>query len=289
MNQITREEDLDRRVARNRVPEGGSAKTPGLADAGAMLLRRNTIAEQIHAVLRRDIICGRLSPRVSLAEQELARRFGVSRTPIREAMIKLADEGLVEIFPQYGSFVGPIKLAEVLDSQFARETLECAAVEKAVAHMDAGHADRLKAILDRQRALQKSGDDEGFFRADEAMHAFIFALAGHPTAWLFVTGAKAQMDRVRYLAMTILRKQPSVVAQHAQIIDRLCARDRAGAVAAMRSHMRGILKTIEILRGDKHDYFAEADGNPPAVAQPRSDTPRTPARRRPPKNEPRST
>src|SRR5215475_12241645 len=280
-----REEDLDRRVARNRAPEDGNAKTPGSGEAGAMLLRRNTIAEQIHGVLRRDIICGRLSPRTSLAEQELARRFGVSRTPIREAMIKLADEGLVEIFPQYGSFVGPIKLAEVLDSQFARETLECAAVEKAVAHMDAGHADRLNAMLDRQRALHKSGDDEGFFRADEAMHAFIFALAGHPTAWLFVTGAKAQMDRVRYLAMTILRKQPSVVAQHVQIIDRLCARDRGGAVAAMRTHMRGILKTIEILRGDKHDYFAEADGDP----RPRGEAQDQPARQRPRKAEAKST
>jgi DNA-binding GntR family transcriptional regulator len=235
-------------------------------------------------VLRRDIICGRLSPHASLAEQELARRFGVSRTPIREAMIKLADEGLVEIFPQYGSFVGPIKLAEVLDSQFVRETLECAAVEKAVMHMEAGHADRLRAILDRQRGLQKSGDDEGFFRADEAMHAFIFATAGHPTAWLFVTGAKAQMDRVRYLAMTILRKQPSVVAQHALIIDRLCARDRSGAVAAMRSHLRGILKTIEILRGDKYDYFAEADRDP----QPRDEAQSQPARKPPRKTETKS-
>ena len=240
-------------------------------------MRRNTIAEQIHAVLRRDIICGRLSPRAGLTEQELVHRFRVSRTPIREAMIKLADEGLVEIFPQYGSFVGPIKLAEVLDSQFVRETLECAAVEKAVAQMDSRQADELKALLDRQRALQRSGDDEGFFRADEAMHAHIFSVAGHPTAWQFVAGAKAQMDRVRYLAITILRKQPSVVAQHALIIDRLCARDRDGAVAAMRTHMRGILKTIEILRGEKHDYFAEAGGNP----QPRREALDQAARKRP--------
>ncbi|MBV8697328.1 MAG: hypothetical protein JO052_05660, partial [Bradyrhizobium sp.] len=71
----------------------------------------------------------------------------------------------------------------------------------------------------------------------------------------------------------------------AQIIDRLCARDRAGAVAAMRSHMRGILKTIEILRGDKYDYFAEADGDPP----PRGEAQDQPARKRPRKTEAKST
>lgn len=269
-------------MARDRSREGGRPNSSPPGETGTVLLRRNTIAEQIHAVLRRDIVCGRLSPRASLTEQELVHRFRVSRTPIREAMIKLADEGLVEIFPQYGSFVGPIKLAEVLDSQFARETLECAAVEKAVAQMDSRQADDLKALLDRQRALQRSGDEEGFFRADEAMHAHIFSIAGHPTAWQFVAGAKAQMDRVRYLAMTILRKQPSVVAQHALIIDRLCARDRDGAVVAMRTHMRGILKTVEILRGEKYDYFAEEDGN----LQPRREALDQAARKRPRKVQP---
>jgi hypothetical protein len=90
---------------------------------------------------------------------------------------------------------------------------------------------------------------------------------------------------VRYLAMTILRKQPSVVAQHALIIDRLIARDRGGAVAAMRTHLRGILKTIEILRGDTYDYFAEADRDP----QPRGEAPSQQGRKRPRKTEAKST
>ena len=264
-------------------------KTPGLAAPAAVVMRRNTIAEQIHAVMRRDIIAGRLAPRTSLAEQELAQRFGVSRTPIREAMIKLSEEGLVEIFPQYGSFVGPIKLAEVLDSQFARETLECAAVEKAVDRMDARQESRLKAILDRQRALQKSGDDEGFFRADEEMHAFIFALAGHPTAWLFVAGAKAQMDRVRYLAMTDLRKHPTVMAEHAAVIDRLCARDRQGAVEAMRIHLRSILKTIEILKHQKNEAFVESGGDQEAQPELDGASSRHPLRKRSRKTEPQRT
>src|SRR5258708_12632830 len=87
--------------------------------------RRTTLGAQIHAVLRRDIITGRLAPRAMLSEQDIAAGFGISRTPVREAMIKLAEEGLVEIFPQYGSFVAPIKLREVFDSHFARHALEC--------------------------------------------------------------------------------------------------------------------------------------------------------------------
>src|ERR1044071_1857147 len=70
-------------------------------------MRRQTIAAQIRALLRREIIAGRLLPRSTLSEQELSQRFGVSRTPIREALIKLAEENLVEIYPQYGSLVGP--------------------------------------------------------------------------------------------------------------------------------------------------------------------------------------
>src|SRR5216683_459242 len=118
--------------------------------AGVVPMRRQTIGGQIRAVLRREIIIGQLLPRAMLSEQELSQRFGVSRTPIREALIKLADENLVEIYPQYGSFVAPIKLQDVFDSQFVRESLECAAIERAVERIDATQVKALRAILHRQ-------------------------------------------------------------------------------------------------------------------------------------------
>src|SRR6266849_4213902 len=124
--------------------------------------RRNTIRAQIHAVLRHDIIAGRLAPRAMLSEQAIAAGFGVSRSPVREAMIKLAEEGLVEIFPQYGLCVAPIKLREVFDSQFTREALECAAVEKAVERLDERQDRQLKAVIGRQRALQRPQQREAF-------------------------------------------------------------------------------------------------------------------------------
>ena len=229
------------------------------------IARRTTIGAQIHAVLRRDIITGRLAPRAVLSEQDFAARFGVSRTPVREAMIKLAEEGLVEIFPQYGSFVAPIELGDVFDSQFVRESLECAAVAKAAERIDDIHAAHLKAVIERQRGLQRPQDRERFFQADEDMHRLLLKMSGHESAWHFVESAKAQMDRVRFLAIKIPRKQANILAEHQAVADAVLARDPARAVDAMRAHLRGIFRTIELLRGDKTDYFAgQQDGQPPS-------------------------
>ena len=250
---------MGRRLARIAKTEL-LAECAELRPAGRSIsFRRNTISAQIHAVLRRDIIAGRLAPRAMLSEQAIAAGFGISRTPVREAMIKLADEGLVEIFPQYGSFVAPIKLRDVFDSQFVREALECAAVEKAVDRLDPLQDRQLNAVIGRQRALQRPQQREAFFRADEDLHMLILKIAGHGAAWHFVESAKVQMDRVRHLAITIARKQALILAEHEAVVEALLARDRAGAVDAMRAHLRGIFRTIDMLRNDKNDYFADED------------------------------
>ncbi len=95
----------------------------------------------------------------------------------------------------------------------------------------------------------------------------ILKIAGHGTAWHFVESAKVQMDRVRYFAITIARKQALILAEHEAVVDRLLARDRDGAVDAMRAHLRGIFRTIEMLRNEKNDYFADEDGGAPAGDQ----------------------
>ena len=232
-----------------RVRGGGAART--------VPVRRHTMADQVHSLLRREIVVGHLLPRAMLSEQELSQRFGVSRTPVREALIKLAEESLVEIYPQYGSFVAPIKLAEVFDSQFVRESLECSAIERAVERLDPTQAACLSAILQRQRALHRAGDHEGFFAADEALHALIMETAGHANAWRQVENAKAQMDRVRLLSTRNVVKRPRVISEHALIVDRLLHRDREGAIAAMRTHLRGIFRSVEVLRASHGDYFAD--------------------------------
>lgn len=229
-------------------------------------MRRQTIGVQIHALLRREIIAGRLLPRATLSEQDLSQRFGVSRTPVREALIKLAEENLVETYPQYGSFVSPIKLSDVFDSQFVREAIECAAIERAIERMNDEQVGALKKIMERQAMLESAGDEEGFFLADEQLHAFILDVAGHAKAWRVVENAKAQLDRVRFLTMRLPKKMSSVIAEHSVIVDRFIARDRAGAVEAMLTHVRGVFRSVEILQRENPGYFADHSGTAPARA-----------------------
>jgi DNA-binding GntR family transcriptional regulator len=250
----------DRLTAGNPLPGRRHASGP------ITPMRRQTIGVQIHALLRREIIAGRLLPRATLSEQDLSQRFGVSRTPVREALIKLAEENLVETYPQYGSFVSPIKLSDVFDSQFVREAVECAAIERAISRVDDEQIDGLRKIMERQSMLESAGDEEGFFLADEQLHAFILEIAGHAKAWRVVENAKAQLDRVRFLTMRLPKKRSSVIAEHSVVVDRFIARDSAGAVEAMRAHLRGVFHSVEILQRENPGYFADKSGNAPSRA-----------------------
>lgn len=228
--------------------------------------RRSTIAQQAYQYLRREIIDGRLVPRAPLSEQDLSQRLGVSRTPVREALIKLADERLVDIYPQLGTFVAPIELTEVYDSQFVRESLECAALADAVERINGHQIATLRRILDDQRARHRAGDLDAFFAADEQMHAFLMEVGGHPAVWGLVENAKSQMDRVRHLIIRRELKLATVIDEHAAVVEAVARRDKDGAIAALQLHLRGLFGSVNTLMVENRGYFAEAGEGPPRRA-----------------------
>jgi DNA-binding GntR family transcriptional regulator len=199
-----------------------------------------------------------LLPGTPLSEKDLVESLGVSRTPVREALLKLADDGLVEVYPQSGTFVSPISTSEVLDSQFVREALETTAVANAIERITASDVEQLRENLAQQRALHRAGQLDQFIVVDEAFHASIFRIAGHEAVWTVVTNAKHQMDRVRHLTIKQPRKPGAVITEHAEVVNGLERGDAAAAVAAMRTHLRGVFRSIELLAAENPDYFAPA-------------------------------
>jgi DNA-binding GntR family transcriptional regulator len=216
--------------------------------------RRGTAALQVHELLRRQIVACKLVPRQRLSENELSASLGISRTPIREAFGKLEEEGLVEIVPQYGTFIAPIRVDDVYNNQFVRETMECGALAKAVERLTPADARELRALLDRQ-SRHRTGDGVPFFEADDAMHAKLMAIAGHQRAWRVVEHAKVHLDRVRRLAVRSTAKRASILEEHRAIVDRVIHRDAAGAIAAMTSHLRRVFQSIEPVMQQHPEFF----------------------------------
>jgi GntR family transcriptional regulator, rspAB operon transcriptional repressor len=210
-------------------------------------------SDRVYAEIVAAIRDLRLPPGQALSESELAVRLGVSRTPIREAIARLVDSGLVSVVPQVGTRVRLIQLNEVLEAQFIREHLEVAAFCTACAR-PSRDATLLKEILRQQRYAQTAGDFGAFFAADEAFHAQIFALSGHLGAWEAVQRAKIQLDRIRHLARESLTVK-KLISEHngiALAYERGLLEDGKSQVTM---HARRVLDYAPLLQSRYPEYF----------------------------------
>ena len=211
-------------------------------------------------------------PGQPVVEKEIAQARGVSRTPVREALLRLADEELIEIFPQSGTFVSRIPVGALPEAILIRKALEDTSARLAAEHADDAGIARLHALIKRQRQMDARGDREGFHQADEAFHATIAEIAGHPGLWRFVEQAKIQIDRYRRLTLPVPGRMRQVLGEHAAIVAAIEAHDPMAAAAAMCAHLDELAASIATVRGLNPDYFVDGgwtaiDGPPANLTQ----------------------
>lgn len=215
-------------------------------DSAATAVPSPRLADQVFDRLLADIVSGRLTPGTPMAELDLCEELGVSRTPVREALIKLADIGLVHIYPQRGSFVAPISPEAFRNAQFIREHLECAMVAEAVRNIDATSLRELNEIIDRQEEVARSGKGVDFYEPDEEFHRAITRIAKREQVWSVIRQTKVHFDRVRHLTLVEDEAHvPLLIEQHREIVAGLANCDEVQAVAAMRRHLREIFRRAE--------------------------------------------
>ncbi|PZU93803.1 MAG: GntR family transcriptional regulator [Chelatococcus sp.] len=216
---------------------------------------RSTAASLVQDALRQAILSMQIVPGAPLVEKELTAHFGVSRTPIREALIRLKEEGLVEIFPQAGTFVARIPTEAIPEAVFIRQALECATVEL-VATVAAGAAvPALDASIARLHEAYDAADREAFHRADEEFHEALALAAGFPGIWKIAQAAKSQIDRCRRMTLPVPGRMAMVIREHLAIADAVRRGDGPAAAAAMRAHLGTLLPDLVHLRDEHPDYF----------------------------------
>lgn len=220
------------------------------------------LSRQVYDALREQILHFDRKPFEPISEQALAEELGVSRTPVREALARLSELGFVDIVPQSGSRIAPLRLRDLEKSQFLREALELALLARALEQGDrAALLSRLRAEVAVQRAFVAAGDAARFYASDEQFHAAIAEQAGMPAVLPEIARAKAHMDRFRHVMLSGLESLPTVLKQHQAIVDAVSDGDLHSALKAMQTHLRRILAFVAKARAAYPDYF-ETAGEP---------------------------
>ncbi|WP_341913308.1 GntR family transcriptional regulator [Ferrovibrio terrae] len=219
--------------------------------------RSRQAAPQVLEHLREKIIALELPPGTVLSRTELQLRFGLSSTPIRDALMRLAEESLVEIFPQHATRVSPIDLTLTQQAHFLRRSIETEAVQLLTKQRDPELIARLREILTLQRGLAESGDLARFNDADQAFHREIYLAAGVPDLWTLVRRHSGHIDRLRRLYLPIEGRPQQIVADHTAIVDAIESGDPEHARAALRHHLSRSLTDSATIRAKYPAWFRD--------------------------------
>lgn len=217
-------------------------------------IRTATTAQQVHDWLLACVLRGDLLPGARLSETEIAAQVGLSRQPVREAFIRLAADGLAEVLPQRGTYIGRISMRAVRSARFIREAVEAdLAREVARLRPDLG---AMAAELDLQAQADAAGDVPSFIQSDDRFHRAMAEAALQPGVWHDLERLKAQMNRMRHLSMRVFDRS-ATIAQHRTILAALQAGDADAAEAAIRTHLRQMLTELPQMAADHPDYFTD--------------------------------
>jgi len=206
-----------------------------------------TKSQRVYNFLRRRIRELKAPPGTPLRKNEIALECGVSRAPVSEAIARLAAEGLVDVFPQNGSFVSPIRPEDIRESMFIRMALEVEAVKRVTREANPKVLQLLEANI---KALADALDEEELDLAryddlDEALHAEIIAAIDSPRARHLLETARVLLDRPRFLALPEHHRPEESYNEHRRLVEAIATGDAELAGAAMRFHLTRVSDAIE--------------------------------------------
>jgi DNA-binding GntR family transcriptional regulator len=200
---------------------------------------RKTRAEELRAQLADDIVRGTLAPGQTLDEMDLARRFSVSRTPVREAIRQLAASGLVETRPHRGAVVARPSHERILGMFEAMAELEALCAGMAAERMNPTERQTLETVHEELRVLLQSGDPQRYHEVNESFHATIYAFA-----------TRTRVQPFRRAQFRLLGRLAKSHVEHDQVVEAILRGDRAGAFAAMHAHI--------ITVGEEYEAYAKS-------------------------------
>ena len=216
---------------------------------------RGSLAQRVYGSLREAILGLGLHPGDVIRKPEICEALGVSRSPVGEAVARLAAEHLVHVVPQAGTYVARFSLAEIREGAFLREALELAAVERVAVRVTEEQLAPLRQNLKLQVALLEDHDIAGFYRADSEMHELILGFTGFRRLAVLADSAWVHVNRARQLILPKPGRIEATLAEHRAIVAAIEARDPVAAREATRVHLGKLIGILEPLAQKRPDLF----------------------------------
>ena len=223
--------------------------------SGERLDRDRQAAPQVFERLRDMIVSLLLPPGSALSRAALAAQFGVSSTPIRDALMRLEEEGLVDVFPQHATVVSRIDVRLAQQAHFLRQALELEIVRLLAGSRDEALGAELTRTIARQQQFAKAGDFEQFMAADNDFHALLYAAADKQDLWALVRSRSGHIDRLRRLHLPSPGKAQDIVRHHRLITRAIGAGEPEEAQRHLRTHLSGTLNYLDTIRGRYPEYL----------------------------------
>jgi|SRR5690349_6685717 len=221
------------------------------------LERGRQAAPQVFERLREAIIALELTPGTTLSRASLAAQFGVSSTPVRDALMRLEEEGLVDVFPQHATVVSPIDLTLARQAHFLRRSLELEIVRSLALAPDAHLVTRLRSIVAQQQAATKANDLVGFEASDQEFHRLFFDAAKMHDLWLLVQSRSGHIDRLRRLNLPSPGKIQGILRHHKLIVEAIADGKPDAAQEHLRDHLSGTLSHVDQISAKYPGYVRQ--------------------------------
>lgn len=218
-------------------------------------MKRITAAQQIYQAMREQIIFLELAPGSPIDMQKLVDELEVSRSPLRDALLKLQEDNLVEIFPQKGSRVSKINLKEVEVERFMRATLELAVIPQFAQVCTNEQILNLRAAIENQKIALEFGSKKNFLKADDEFHKIFFTTTGNTRIWKLIQHQSGNYRRIRFLANQVPEILHGILAEHEEIFAAFSEQNFTKAEKLDKYHLTKLLSEIYLLQEKYPDFF----------------------------------
>ncbi len=225
-------------------PVGATMSTPALTIDQPEAADANSLSERAYFAIRELIVTLDLEPGATVSERDLMRRFGLGRTPVREALRRLANERLVDVYPRRGMLVSGINVDDLRGLSEVRATLEPVCARLAAERITDEDRAALGELLEALDHVADTRDERILIELDQRIHGALYRCAHNPFLEETLTTYYVLTLRIWFLALGRVERLDDAVLEHRELLEAVSSGDGARAEAAMRAHVAGFERTV---------------------------------------------